>query len=97
MQKHRQELLRSATRRIRRGKKTTGRIVASALGFGMAYYFDTENGGQRRKRLQHVAQRAIHQITGALAPDIADPPVFPPALRVHPGSRPLVEGVGAAR
>jgi hypothetical protein len=97
MQKHRQELLRSATRRIRRGKKTTGRIVASALGFGMAYAFDTENG-QRRKRLQHVARCAFHQINGALAPDIAHPPVFPPAaLRVHPGSRPLVEGVRAAR
>ena len=32
MQQHRQEPLRSATRRMQRGRKTTGRIVASALG-----------------------------------------------------------------
>jgi hypothetical protein len=42
MHEHRQELLRSATRRIQRGRKTTGRIVASALGFSVAYYFDSQ-------------------------------------------------------
>jgi hypothetical protein len=76
MHKHRQELLRSATRRIQRGRRTTGRIVASALGFSVAYYFDPESGGLRRKHLQHAARGLFGQINDALAPDIADPAVF---------------------
>jgi hypothetical protein len=99
MHKHRQELLRSATRRIQRGKKTTGRIVASALGFSVAYYFDPESGGLRRKHLQHTVRGFFGQINNALAPDVADPAVFPSVLRAHPGtgSRPLADRVGAAR
>jgi hypothetical protein len=99
MHKHRQELLRSATRRIQRGKKTTGRIVASALGFSVAYYFDPESGGLRRKHLQHTVRGFFGQINDALAPDVADPAVFPSVLRVHrgAGSRPMADRVGAAR
>ncbi len=84
MQINRQELLSSARRRVRRGKKTTGRIVVSALGFGAAYYFDTENGGVRRKRLRQTLQRAMHNIESVVSPDAGDPPaVFPPVLRSH--------------
>ena len=84
MQMNRQELLRSASRRVRRGRKTTGRIVVSALGFGAAYYFDTENGSVRRKRLHQMLQRTVHNIESSMAPHAGDlPPVFPPVLRSH--------------
>lgn len=83
MQINRQELLSSARRRVRRGRKTTGRIVVSALGFGAAYYFDTENGGVRRKRLHHMLQRTMHTIEPVLSPDADPPPVFPAVLRSH--------------
>jgi hypothetical protein len=92
MQMHRQELLSSANRRIRRGRKTTGRIVVSALGFGLAYYFDTENGAARRKRLQQFVQRTARNIESGLAPEVGEPPaVFPPVLRTH---RPESQGPG---
>jgi hypothetical protein len=101
MQTNRQELMSSARRRIQRGRKTTGRIVASALGFAMAYYFDAENGEERRKRLHHVAQRAARDVSARLAPDVGDPPVvFHPVLRRHQvqGNAPAAgERVGAAR
>jgi hypothetical protein len=101
MQNHRQEVLRSANRRIQRGRKTTGRIVVSALGFAMAYYLDAENGEGRRKHLRQMAQRAFHQINAALAPDLTEPPpVFPSVLRTHSTGRtvrPLGERVQAAR
>ena len=91
----------SARRRVQRGRKTTGRIVASALGFAMAYYFDAENGEERRKRLHHVAQRAARDVSARLAPDVGDPPVvFHPVLRRHQvqGNAPAAgERVGAAR
>ena len=84
MQMHRQELLSSANRRIRRGRKTTGRIVVSAFGFAVAYYLDTENGAARRKRLSQFLQRTAHTIESGLAPEVDDPPaVFPPVLRTH--------------
>jgi len=99
MHKYRQELLRSATRRIQRGRKTTGRIVASALGFSVAYYFDPESGGLRRKHLQHTVRGFFDQINNALAPVSADPAVFPSVLRAHPrtGLRPMADRVGANR
>jgi hypothetical protein len=73
--------------------------VASALGFSVAYYFDPESGGLRRKHLQHSVRGLFGQINNALAPDTADPPVFPSVLRAHPGtaSRPMADRVGAAR
>ena len=97
MQMNRQELLRSASRRIQRGRKATGRIVASALGFGLAYYFDSQNGAVRRKRLHLAARRTFQQINGALAPEAADPPVFTPILREQPRPRPAAARVGVAR
>ena len=99
MHRHRQELLRSAARRVQRGRKTTGRIGASILGFSVAYYFDPESGGLRRKHLQHAVRGLLGQISDALAPDVADPAVFPPVLRAHTGagSRPTADRVGTAR
>ena len=80
---NRQELISSANRRARRARRTTGRIVVSALGFGVAYYFDTENGDQRRKRLVEALKRTAQGIDSALVPDEAgNPPrVFTPMLR----------------
>jgi hypothetical protein len=84
MQTHRQELLRSASRRVRRGRRATGRIVVSALGFGMAYYFDAENGELRRKHLFQTVQRTVRALSDTVAPDAGDaPPVFHPVLRAH--------------
>ena len=101
MQMNRQELLSSASRRVRRGRKTIGRIVVSALGFGAAYYFDTENGSVRRKRLHQMVQRTVHNIESSMAPDAGDlSPVFPPVLRSHgtdPHAHGPVERVGMAR
>jgi hypothetical protein len=71
--------------------------VASALGFGLAYYFDTQNGALRRKRLHQSAQRTIHQINAALAPEATDPPDFSPILREQTETRPATVRVGVAR
>ena len=61
---------------------TTGMIVASALGFAVAYYFDAENGGLRRKRLQRTVDDAARCISSWLAPHAGEPPVvFEPILR----------------
>jgi hypothetical protein len=88
MQVNRQELLSSASRRIRRGRKTTGRIVVSALGFAVAYYFDSENGAPRRKQLHQTLHQVIRNVNGAMAPDAVDPPpVFHPVLRAPNGPR----------
>ena len=65
MQMNRQELLRSVSRRVRRGRRATGRIVVSALGFGVAYYFDTESGDLRRKRLRETMHRVVADISSA--------------------------------
>ena len=82
MQTNRQELVRSARRRVQRGRKATGRIVVSALGFAMAYYFDAENGAERRKRLHQMVQHAARDVSTRLASDVADPPVvFHPVFR----------------
>jgi hypothetical protein len=82
MQTNRQELVRSARRRMQRGRKTTGRIVASALGFGVAYYFDSENGALRRKRLHDAVQTALRDLSLLAAPDVGDQPVvFHPVFK----------------
>jgi hypothetical protein len=82
MQTNRQELARSARRRIQRGRKTTGRIVASALGFGVAYYFDSENGALRRKRFHDAVRAALRDVSLLAAPDVDDPPVvFHPVFK----------------
>jgi hypothetical protein len=78
----RQELLRSANRRVLRARRATGRIVVSALGFGVAYYFDPENGALRRKRLQQRIRRTAGNMDAVRASDVGDaPPVFDPVLR----------------
>ena len=93
MHMNRQELLSllsSANRRQRRVRRTTGRILVSALGFGVAYYFDPQSGGARRTRLQLSLRRAARTIDSRLTSDVEDPPpVFDPmpwGLRV-PESR----------
>ena len=89
MQVNRQELVRSARRRVHRGRKTTGRIVVSARGFAVAYYFDTENGALRRKRLHQLVQRTVRNVSAVVAADAEDPPpVFHPVLRTHRAEEP---------
>lgn len=84
MRINRQGLVSSASRRARRAKKTTGRVLFLALGFGVAYYLDTENGELRRKRLRERLQRLTHNIDSVFAPEAGDPPpVFFPVLRGH--------------
>src|ERR1700684_2679825 len=101
MQTNRQELVRSARRRVQRGRKATGRIVVSALGFAMAYYFDAENGAERRQRLHPMGPHAAPEVRTAFEPDVADPPVvFHPVFRGHrgPGDVPSADTrVGAVR
>ncbi len=69
--------LSSANRRARRARRTTGRILVSALGFGVAYYLDTENGEVRRQRLFRSLRRSAHRLDSALTSGAEDPP---PAL-----------------
>lgn len=91
MQINRQKLLRSASRRVRRGRRATGRVVVSALGFGVAYYFDTENGGLRRKRLHETLHRVVADLDSARASgDRGLSPVFRPL-------RHALRGEGRAR
>jgi hypothetical protein len=76
-----QEILSSASRRIRRARRSTGRLAASALGFGVAYYFDPENGALRRKRLHQWLRRVAQRVDAALAPEAEDPPPELPSIR----------------
>lgn len=79
---NRQELLSSANRRARRARRTTGRILVSALGFGVAYYFDTENGEVRRQRLFKSLRRSALNVDSASAASGAeDPPRILSAAR----------------
>lgn len=97
----RQELIRSANRRVLRARRATGRIVVSALGFGVAYYFDTENGALRRKRLHQMVQRIVGNLDVVQASDVGDaPPEFDPmlhALRTERHARRGTQRVEAAR
>lgn len=83
----RRELVKAASRRARRAKRTSGRIFASAIGFGLAYYLDTQNGASRRLQLRNQLRRAARRIDALFAPDPAVddiPPVFYPLLRSQP-------------
>jgi hypothetical protein len=78
----RQELMSSAIRHVRRARRTTGRLVVSGLGFGLAYYFDSENGAARREQLRRSLRRTALTIDSVWAPETGDPPpVFTPLLR----------------
>ena len=82
MHMNRQELLSSANKRARRARRTTGRILLSALGFGVAYYFDPQGGGARRTRLQQSLRRTARTIDSRVTSEVEDPPpVFDPMLR----------------
>lgn len=102
---NRQELISSANRRARRARRTTGRILVSALGFGVAYYFDTENGDRRRTRLYEALRRSAHTVGSVSSSEAGDPPpTFNPRLRaVHteeasvPMPPPIREPIAAAR
>ncbi len=102
---NRQELISSASRRTRRARRTTGRILVSALGFGVAYYFDTENGDRRRKRLHVALQHGVRFIESALDAEAGDPPpILTPVLRAFrtddtsvPGAPPVREPIASAR
>jgi hypothetical protein len=77
-----QELMSSAIRHARRVRRTTGRLVVSGLGFGLAYYFDAENGAARREQLRQSLRRVALTIDSVWAPETGDPPaVFTPLLR----------------
>ncbi|HEY1651665.1 MAG TPA: hypothetical protein VGG09_07260 [Acidimicrobiales bacterium] len=56
--------------------------MVSALGFGVAYFFDTDNGAARREQLRRSLRRTVATIDSVLAPEVGDPPpVFFPLLR----------------
>lgn len=85
MHMNRQELFSSANRRMRRARKRSGRLLVSALGFGAAYYFDTENGAARRQQLQRWMGRTVHRSDSVVGSETGDPPpVFHPLLRRVP-------------
>ena len=83
----RRGVLHALTRQAQTAKRTSGRIVVSALGFAVAYYFDTTNGPARRRQLHAQLRSAARKIRGAFAPDqiVADvPPAFSPSLQRMP-------------
>ncbi len=75
------ELLRSASGRVRRVKKASGRMVVSALGFGIAYYFDPQNGEPRRRRLMESLETTARRVDRKLASEVGDPPLLQPVRR----------------
>jgi hypothetical protein len=82
---------------MRRVRRTTGRLLVSALGFGVAYYLDTENGEARRKRLQQWLRRTSRRFESVLDSEAGDPPpVFPPVLRRMPEGRASGDTIGMA-
>jgi hypothetical protein len=82
---------------MRRVRRTTGRLLVSALGFGVAYYMDTENGEARRKRLQQWLRRMSRRFESVLDSEAGDPPpVFSPVLRRMPEGRTTGDTIGMA-
>jgi hypothetical protein len=87
MNVERRGVLNALTRQAETAKRRSGRIVVSALGFALAYYFDTTNGPARRRQLHAQLRSAARKIHGAFAPDhaVADAPaVFSPLLQSKP-------------
>jgi hypothetical protein len=83
---------------MRRARKTSGRLLASALGFGVAYYFDTENGASRRKQLQRWLSRTAQRVDSVFDSEAGDPPpVFYPAMRGEPDGRARPDALVAVR
>ncbi len=87
------ELLHSTGRRVRRVKKASGRMVVSALGFGIAYYFDPQNGEPRRRRLVESLETMARRVDRKLSSGGEDPPplLYPvrQALRMVERREPL--------
>jgi hypothetical protein len=82
----------SVTRQARHARRTSGRILASALGFGVAYYLDAENGAARRRRVHDYVSRTARDIDGVLTRDFDEPPpVFYPLLRSLAMETPMSE------
>jgi hypothetical protein len=92
MDVNREQLLRDAVRRAQRARRTTGRIVVSAIGVGLAYYFDPESGGVRRRRLRDSLRRTARHIDAAFDPNSDTlAPMFSPLLRGLPQEPPTAE------
>jgi hypothetical protein len=71
--------------------------VASALGFGVAYYFDIDNGEARRKRLQQWLRRTSRRFESVYDSEAGDPPpVFSPMLRRMPEGQASGDSIGMA-
>ena len=85
MHENRQELFHgvfsSAIGRARRTRRTSGRVLASALGFGVAYYFDTENGEVRRRKAQQWLGRTARRLDSVFDSEARDPPPVLSPLR----------------
>jgi hypothetical protein len=73
----RQGRLREAGRRAHRARKSSGRVLVWAVGFGAAYYLDRQNGRARRARLRAALRRTALRIDSdtSLGPG-EPPPVF---------------------
>ena len=81
------EVSQAVARWAQKEKRTSGRVVLFALGFGVAYYFDTTNGPARRRHLHEQLRAAVRKIDGVFSPDplVADvPPAFSPLLQSVP-------------
>jgi hypothetical protein len=92
MKFERPDVLQAAARQARRAKRTSGRVVLTALGFGLAYYFDTANGPARRRQLREHVRTAVRKIDRAFTSDpVVDdvPAVFSPLLQSTP-ERPTI-------
>ena len=78
MHVNRQELFTgvrsSANRRMRRARRTSGRLLASTLGFGVAYFFDSENGQARRRKAQQWLGRTARRPDSMFSSEAGDPP-----------------------
>jgi hypothetical protein len=73
---------RAANRRVRRARRTSGRLLASAFGFGVAYYFDTVNGEARRRKAQRWLGRTARRLDSVFDAEAGNPPpVVSPLLR----------------
>jgi hypothetical protein len=88
--------LETARSRVRRARKTGGRLLVSGLGFSAAYFFDPDHGRERRQRALALIGHLRRSAATESAPgEPAVPPLPDAAGETRGPFKRAANGVGA--